>query len=264
MDELVTLRAPAARFDRLVRETSLTARFEAPVYRLVRLAISANGLLATTPTSGDGPTFEVQYADSFLSAVDAPEEGVLAALGTGATVRWLDWFEGGPLTARFLGDAAAGVATAVELSDGIDTVEIGPLPSDVVDPDLESGRPTAFGDDGRFAPDGTLAPTTVETDAETLERVADAAAVVDDEGFPVVVSDGEFRLAVVGDEMHGRGTLLATVDGPDCENRYGPELTTLARVLSGEVTLQVVPGGSLAVIQETPDAVRRYVFEQSM
>lgn len=264
MDELATLRAPAERFDRLVREPSLTGTVEAPVYRLVRLSLSSESLIATTPTTGDGPAFEVRYADSFLSSVDAPDESVFAALGTEATLRWLDWFDEGTLSVQFFGDAESGVATAAELDDGTVAVEVGPLPSSVVDPDLATGRPTAFGDDGTFAPDGTPAPTAVTVAAETLERVADAADIVDDEGFPVVVSDGEFRLAVVGDEMHGRGRLPATVDGPDCENRYGPELGTLARVLSGEITLRIVPGGPLGVVQETPDAVRRYVFEQSM
>jgi len=263
MEELATLRAPAERFERLIRETSVTSPDEPPVFRLVRLSLSADRVVATRPTAGEGPTFEVRYADSFLSAIDVADESVFAALGTEATVRWLDWFEGESLTARFFGDGDAGVAGSVELDDGSDSVAVGPLPSEVVDPDVDAGRPTAF-DDDTFAPDGTPAPTTVETDAETLERVADAADIVDDEGFPVVVSDGEFRLAVVGDEMHARGSLPATVDGPDCENRYGSELATLARVLSGELTLRVVPGGPLAVVQESEDARRRYVLEQTM
>jgi hypothetical protein len=79
---------------------------------------------------------------------------------------------------------------------------------------------------------------------------------------PVVVRDGEFRLSVSGAEMRGRGTLPATVTGPDCENRYGPDFAATARVLSGPVGLQVVPGGPLAVTARGDHASRRYVCRQ--
>jgi len=263
MDELATLRAPVERFRRLVRETSIAVSAESPVYRVVRFSLSASGIEATTPTGGDGPVFRARYDPSFCSSFDAPADPILTALGAEPTLRWLDWFEGGDLTVRFLGDADSGVATAAELDDGTDTVEIGPLPSGVVDPDLTTGRPQSF-DAGEFSPDGDPAPTRVETDGRTLERLADAADIVADETVPVVVSDGAFRLSVVGETMHGRGTLSATVEGPDCENRYGQGLAAIARTLSGPVTLQVVPGGPLAVVQDHDTATRRYVLSQSM
>lgn len=261
MDELATLAGPVERFRRLVRETSLAAAADAPVYRLVRLALAPTGMESTTPTGGDGPTFAAEYGPGFFDTYEGPDGPVVAALGTEATLRWLDWFEAGTLTVRFLGDADAGVARAAELDDGEDCVEVGPLPSDAVDPDLDPGRPASFAS-GQFAPDGDPAPTRIETDGETLERVADAADIVDDDGFTVVVTDGEFHLSVSGAEMHGRGVLSATVTGPDCENRYGPGLASIARVLSGPLALQVVPGGPLAVVQRGDHASRRYVCQQ--
>lgn len=260
MDELATLAGPVERFRRLVRETSLAVDADTPVYRLLRLAVAPTGIESTTPTGGDGPVFAAEYGPGFFASFDVPES-VVAALGTEATLRWLDWFDGGHLTVRFLGDADAGVADAVELDDGTHTVEVGPLPSDAVDPDLDSGRPTAFAG-GQFAPGGDPAPTRIETDAATLERLADAADIVDDDGVPVVVNDGEFRLSVSSAEMRGRGTLPATVTGPDCQNRYGPGLAAIVRVLSGPVGLQVVPGGPLAVTSREDHASRRYVCRQ--
>ncbi|WP_436923300.1 hypothetical protein [Halosimplex amylolyticum] len=261
MDRLATLRAPVERLRRLVRETAVAPAPDSASYRVVRLSLAREGLEATTPTGGDGPTFAVRYDPGYLSSFDPRADRVLAALGTEATLRWLEWFDGGTVTARLLGDE--GLVRAVELDDGSDTVEVGPLPSDVIDPDLSAGRPSSF-EDGTFAPDGHPAPTRVETDGETLARLADAADIVGDDGLPVVVRDGEFRLAVVGEEMRGRGRLEAAVSGPDCENRYGPDLARIARVLSGPVELQIVPGGPLAVVQDHDDATRRYVLSQSV
>ncbi|WP_459194569.1 hypothetical protein [Halosimplex sp. J119] len=261
MDELATLRAPVGRLRRLVGETAVAPGPDSARYRVARLSVTRDGLEATTPTGGDGPAFEARYDPGYFSSFDAPDGVVLAGLGTEATLRWLEWFDGGEVTVRLLGED--GLVRAIELDDGTDIVEVGPLPSDVVDHDLSAGRPSAF-TDGVFAPDGEPAPTRVETDAETLARLAAAADIVGDDGLPVVVSDGEFRLSVVGEEMRGRGTLEATVSGPDCENRYGPDLAALARILSGPVELQVVPDGSVAVVADHPNATRRYVVSQSV
>lgn len=64
--------------------------------------------------------------------------------------------------------------------------------------------------------------------------------------------------------MHGRGTLSTIVKGPDCENRHGQGLAAIAQRLSGPVTLRVVPGGLLAVVQDHDGATRRYVLSRSM
>ncbi|WP_123536100.1 hypothetical protein [Halosimplex salinum] len=263
MDRLATLRGSTDDLRRLVRETSLTADVRDPFYRVVRLSVSAGGLEATTPTGGHGPTFHARYDAAAFDSLSAPDEPFLAALGTEATLRWLDWFEDGTVTATFRGDAEQRVARAIELENGDDCVEVGPLPSDTVDPDLSTGRPECF-EDRAFVHDGAPAPTRVETTGETLERLVEATDIVGSESVPVVVADEQFRLAVVGDTMRGRGALPATVSGPDCENRYGEGLAAIARVCSGPVTLQVVPGGPLAVVQDEADARKRYVLTQSM
>lgn len=261
MDELATVRGPADLFRRFVREASLTTDPADPLFRVIRLSVTPDGFDATAPVGGPDLPLRVRYDREAFDSFSGPETPVLAALGTGATLRWLDWFDAGELTVTFRGDAAAGVASAVELDDGDRCVEVGPLPSDAVDPDLSTGRPDAFAD-GRLVHEGDPAPVQVETTGETLSRLAAAADIVDDSGVPVVVEDGQFRLSVAGDVMHGRGELPGTVDGPDCHNRYGEELATLARTLRGPVTLHVVPGGPLGVVQEGDAATRRYVLTQ--
>lgn len=263
MDRLATLRGQLERFRRFVRETTLTTDAGEPFYQLVRLSVTDEGIEATTPTGGSGPTFCARYEAAFFDSFDGPDEPCLAALGTGATLRWLDWVDGGDAAVTLRGDGEDGIARTIELESGDDRVEVSPLPSDTVDPDLSTGRPDTF-DDGRFVYEGAPAPTRVETTGETLERLVDATDIVGDESIPVVVADGEFRLSVVGDLMRGEGVLPGTAEGPDCENRYGDGLAAIARTLTGPVTLQVVPGGPLAVVQDTDDASKRYVLTQSM
>lgn len=261
MDERATLRCDTATLRRLVDEVTVTADAADPTFPVVRLSLTAGCVAATTPGLGDGPTYALEYDPDFFDAYHPPADPLVVPLATAATRRWLDWFEGDALTVRFLGDD--GVASGIELDDGEYDVQVGPLPADAVGADLDAGRPDGF-DDGRFAPGGTPASTTVETTAETLERLVDAAQIVGDEGVPVVVADGTFRLSVGGDVMDGTGTLPGTVTGPDCANRYGAGLAAIARALRGPVTLQVVPNGPLAVSQETTTATRRYVCRQSM
>lgn len=262
MDELAVVRASADRLKEITRETALAPAGE-PWYRLVRLELSGDGLTATKPAGGSGPPYRVQYDVDFFESFEGPAEPCLTALGAEGTLQWLDWLDSDRVTARFLGDADEGVARRAVLQGAENEVEVGPLPTDVVDPDLSSGTPANVRD-GTLVLDGSPAPTRIETDGATLERLVDAAAIVADESVPVVVRDGQFRLAVVGETMRGRGTLPATVEGPDCENRYGDDLAAVARVLVGRVELQVVPGGPLAVVQETAHASRHYVFTQSM
>lgn len=52
------------------------------------------------------------------------------------------------------------------------------------------------------------------------------------------------------------------VTGPDCRNWYGPELGAITRTLTGPLTLDIVPDGPLAVVQETEDVSRRYVLTE--
>ncbi|MFC7193607.1 hypothetical protein ACFQL4_01455 [Halosimplex aquaticum] len=162
MDRLATLRGPPERLRRLVRETTLTTDADDPFYPLVRLSVTGAGLEAATPTGGAEPTFCARYDAAFFDSFAGPDEPCLAALGTGATLRWLDWVDGGDLAVALLGDADEGIARAIRLEGGDDSVEISPLPSDTVDPDFSTGRPDAF-EDGRFVYEGTAAPTRVET-----------------------------------------------------------------------------------------------------
>jgi len=202
------------------------------------------------------------YEPDYFADYEVDRAGYVV-LGTVPTLRWLDWLDDEEVTVVFGGDPGGQLIQWAEIRGEDHRVRADPLPTDVAVEADELGMPAVFDADGRFAPDGDPAPTRVETDAATLERLVTAAEIVEGEGVPVVVADGEFRLAVSGDAMDGQGTLAArSVTGPDCRNWYGPELDAIGRTLHGPVTLEILPGGPLAVVQETATATRRYVLSE--
>jgi len=243
----------------LVGETTLTAEPADPYYERVLFALQAAGM--TAPARSDSPSVYTSYAPGYFESY-AVERAGYVVLGAVPTLRWLDWLDDDSVTVVFGGDPDEQLIQWAEIRGEDHRVRADPLPTDVAVGDLDLGMPAAFGDDGQFAPGGDPAPTTVETDAATLERLVTAADIVDGDGVPVVVEDGQFRLAVSGRVMDGTGTLSGTVEGPDCRNWYGPELGALTRTLSGAVRLEIVPGGPMAVIQETAAATRRYVLDE--
>jgi hypothetical protein len=248
------------RLARLVGETTLTADPGDPYYEQVLFALREEGM--TAPARSDAPSVYTSYDPDYFAEYEVERAGYVV-LGTVPTLRWLDWLDDEELTVVFGGDPAGQLIQWAEIRGTDHRVRADPLPTDVAVESVDLGMPAAFDDEGRFAPDGEAAPTRVETDAATLERLVTAAEIVDGEGVPVVVSDGEFRLAVAGDIMEGTGTLSArSVTGPDCRNWYGPELGAIGRTLDGSVTLEILPGGPLAVIQETATATRRYVLSE--
>jgi hypothetical protein len=260
MIEFARLAGPPDRLSQLVAETTLTADPGEPSYERVLFALQDDGM--TAPARSDSPSVYTSYAPDYFADYAVDRAGYVV-LGTVPTLRWLDWLDDDRVEVVFGGDPAGQLIQWAEIRGADHTIRADPLPMDVAVESVDLGMPAAFGGDGRFAPDGTSAPTRVETDAATLERLVTAAEIVDDEGVPVVVEDGQFRLAVSGQVMDASGTLSAsTVDGPDCRNWYGPELSALTRTLAGPLTLEIVPGGPMAVRQESDAATRRYVLSE--
>lgn len=260
MTEFVRLTASPDRLARLVGETTLTATGSDPYYGRVLFALEPAGM--TAPARSHSPSVYTSYAPSYFETYEV-ERSSIVVLGSGATLRWLDWLDDEHVEVVFGGDETSDVVQWVEILGSEHRVTADPLPTDVAVEDVDLGMPATFDADGRFAPDGTPAPTTVETDAATLGRLVTAADIVDGDGVPIVVADGQFRLAVSGSVMDATGTLSArSVSGPDCRNWYGTELETLTETLSGPVRLEIVPDGPLAVIQETASATRRYVLDE--
>lgn len=248
------------RLARLVGETTLTADSAEQYYEQVLFALHEDGM--TAPARSDSPSVYTSYDPEYFGDYEIERAGYVV-LGTVPTLRWLDWLDDDEVTVVFGGDPGGQLIQWAEIQGEDQRVRADPLPTDVAVESVSLGMPAAFDDDGRFAPDGTPAPTRVETDAATLQRLVTAAEIVDGEGVPVVVADERFRLAVSGDVMDGTGTLSArSVVGPDCRNWYGPELGAISRTLDGPVTLEILPGGPLAVVQETATATRRYVLSE--
>lgn len=260
MAEFARLTGSPDRLARLVGETTLTTDPADAYYERVLFALQEAGM--TAPARSDSPSVYTSYGPDYFESY-AVERAGYVVLGAVPTLRWLDWLDDDRVEVVFGGDSDEQLIQWVEIRGENHRVRADPLPTDVTVEDLDLGMPAAFDADGRFAPGGETATTTVETDATTLERLVTAADIVDGDGVPLVVADGEFRLAVTGEVMDGTGTLAArTVEGPDCRNWYGPELGTLTRTLDGAVRLEIVPGGPMAVIQETAAATRRYVLDE--
>jgi hypothetical protein len=260
MAEFARLTGAPERLARLVGETTLTGDAADPYYEQVLFALRDDGM--TAPARSDAPSVYTSYGPDHFADYEVDRAGYVV-LGTVPTLRWLDWLDDEEVTVVFGGDSGGQLIQWAEIRGTDHRVLADPLPTDVAVELVDLGMPAAFDDDGRFAPDGDPAPTRVETDAETLERLVSAADIVDGDGVPVVVVDGQFRLAVSGDVMDGTGTLSArSVTGPDCRNWYGPELGAISRTLDGPVTLEILPGGPLAVVQETATATRRYVLSE--
>lgn len=260
MTEFARLAGPPERLSQLVAETTLTADPTEPYYERVLFALQDDGM--TAPARSDSPSAYTSYAPDYFDDYEIDRAGYVV-LGTVPTLRWLDWLDDDRVEVVFGGDPAGQLIQWAEIRGADHHVRADPLPTDVAVESVDLGMPAAFADDGRFAPGGEPAPTRVQTDAGTLERLVTAADIVDGEGVSVVVADGEFRLAVSGQVMDAEGTLAArSVEGPDCRNWYGPELGALTRTLSGPVRLEIVPDGPMAVIQETAAATRRYVLDE--
>ncbi|NLV09479.1 hypothetical protein GOC74_06005 [Halomicrobium mukohataei] len=260
MAEFARLAGAPDRLANLVGETTLTPDATDPYYERVLFALREDAL--TAPARSGSPAVYTSYRpDHFDSyAVDRPSYVVLGAV---PTLQWLDWLDDDRVEVVFGGDPGRQLIEWAEIRGRDHRMRAEPLPTDVAVESVDLGMPAAFDDDGRFAPDGAPAPTRVETDAATLERLVTAAEIVDSEGVPVVVEDGQFRLAVSGEVVAGTGTLSArTVEGPDCRNWYGPELGALTRTLDGPIRLEIVPDGPMAVVQETETATRRYVLDE--
>lgn len=262
MAEFVRLTGPPERLSQLVAETTLTADSRDPYYERVLFALQDERM--TAPARSESPSVFTSYGPDYFEEYEV-ERSAYVVLGTVPTLRWLDWLDDDRVEVVFGGDPGGQLIEWAEIRGTEHCVRADPLPTDVAIGSVDLEMPAAFDDAGRFAPGGEPAPTTVETDAATLSRLVTAAEIVDGEGVPVVVEDGQFRLAVSGKVMDGTGTLSArSVAGPDCRNWYGRELRAITRTLSGPVTLEIVPGGPLAVVQETAGAARRYVLTQSM
>jgi hypothetical protein len=125
---------------------------------------------------------------------------------------------------------------------------------------VETGLPDRFADTQFLDEDGNPMPTTVEVTAAELGRLVDAVDLAaSEEGYPLVVRDGNLVTDVRGEESSAVAPLDATVDGPAVTNHYGPDFAAVVRGLSGPVTLQTGPGEPVAFVQNESAYTLRFV-----
>ncbi|WP_435318527.1 hypothetical protein [Haloarchaeobius sp. TZWSO28] len=181
------------------------------------------------------------------------------------TLRWFGWVATAPteeLTVEFIGDPESGNASDLRVSTPDITARIDCYRDPELFEQITMELPDRFTDEERFRlEDGSLAPTVVETTAETVRRIATGIDLDPNlSTYPFVVEDGQLRV-VLRNRQYTRatGTLDATVEGPDVENEYGEAFAALFDAVSGEVTVQTGPAEPLVVVQERPAYTLRYV-----
>jgi hypothetical protein len=188
-------------------------------------------------------------------SVDTPVD---AMFSVDTVLGWLDWFDTDSTAVAFRGDRR--VVTEIVLTADQDKVVIDCLDDPAVLENVETNLPGRFSDTQFLDEDGNPMPTTIETTAAELRRLVDAVDLVESEdGYALVVRDGQLVVDVRGEESTARARLDATIDGPAVTNHYGPDFAAVARGLTGPVTLQTGPGEPVAFVQNESAYTLRFV-----
>ncbi|WP_439026540.1 hypothetical protein [Haloarchaeobius sp. DT45] len=269
MDErtLARLRAPHEVFRRMVAMAGVQPSQDAePYYDEMLIRVHEDRI--ETPAGSVGSslaTYGTVSADVLSAVTVTCPDPVTAIFDIRETLDWLGWVATDrteELTVEFRGDCETGNASELRVSNGSVTARIDCYRDPELFEQITMELPDRFTEDERFRlEDGSLAPTVVETTAETVRRIStgvDLDATLST--YPFVVEDGTLRLVLSnGRYTRATGTLDATVDGPDVDNEYGPAFAALFEAVAGEVTIQTGPGEPLVVVQDRPVFTLRYV-----
>ncbi|MFC6953809.1 hypothetical protein [Halorubellus litoreus] len=263
-EPLATLRATRSAVRRMVGVASLATDGDA-YYDEMLVRVTDDSV--ETP-AGKRDTSMAAYCsvaheafDDVTLHIDGP---AVAIFDIDAALGWLEWLAAEQVEVVLLGDPEDAFAGTLELRTAAETVQVACRHGPEVLGTVTTELPSRFDDENRFRlEDGSVAPTRVQTDAASLERLADAVDLAETvDGYPFVVENGEFVLDV-GSELslaHATATLPGEVTGPDVSNRYSAELAALARALSGDIVVQTGPGEPLVVVQARELFTLRYVL----
>lgn len=263
-EPLATLRADRSAVRRMVGLASLATDGDA-YYDEMLVRVTDDRV--ETP-AGKRDTAMAAYCsvqrDVFEDVAVHIEEPAVAIFDIDAVLGWLSWLSADDVDIVILGDPSDAFAGTLELRTSEETVRVACRHGPEILGKVTTELPSRFDGADRFRlEDGSVAPTRVETDAASLERLADAVDLAETvDGYPFVVEDGEFVLDV-GSELslaHATATLPGAVSGPDVSNRYSAELAALARALEGDVVVQTGPDEPLVVVQSHEWFTLRYVL----
>jgi hypothetical protein len=204
-------------------------------------------------------TFHSEY---FSDITIDGEKSVSLLLPVETFLQWVEWFGDADSMTLTLYGADQRVADAYELEAGGYSVRIR-TPNAPERLETVSTTVTESFEDAAFTPaDASREIRRVETDCVTLGRIADAVHVgTRGDTYPVVLDGSSlvFDIDVEGGKVRSENWSSDRVEHL-VRNQYGDGFAAVVRTLTGDVALDVVPGGPMAVIQDREYQTLRYVL----
>jgi hypothetical protein len=263
LETLATVEASPARLANLLETASIASSDADDREILVRIGSETISTPASVPGADHGAycSANADHVTRLSLSAGGPVE---ALFDLTTALAWLAWLDEAAeaVTMTFEGKADSRVAKRVVLAAGSTRVTV-PCSTEWAPEEVSYALTERFAEGVFHDAAGNEMPTTVTTDAATLERLADAARLASGtRRVPLVVRDGAVRLEVEGDAgARVSGPLPATVAGPDVDTTYGPALARIAGGLEGQIDLQTGPGEPIAVVQAQPTVTLRYVVQ---
>ena len=262
-EPLARMAGSPARLATIIETAALADGVDPHDEMLVRVTADRVDTPASAPDA-EQVSFCTARAARFDDLAMLAGESVQALFRVAPTLAWLDWFgeRHDHVDATFVG--SHGVATRVQLRAGEDTVRV-PCATDWKADALSYAITDRFDGETVRDPDGEPLPIHIETDASELRRLVRAAELAEcGSQVPVVVEDGSFRIDVEDESAPDgtacvEGTLDATVEGPDCRNRYGHGLVRVVSAVQGDLDIRTGPGEALAIVKDREDYTLRYL-----
>ncbi len=238
----------AARQTALWPEDAAAPYFERMLFRV------GDGWLDTPAGSLEtAPAGYMSFSEGYFDEVTLHCEGPVKALLGVTDVDQLLACLGDADEVRFelYGDPDGRFTTEMHVRTGETVVRFDRLPDEDYLAEVPERMPETF-EDGRFHhPDGTPAPTVVETTTDALARIVDAVDAVDGSTYPLTLSGDGPVLDLVHRDVSARAQLSGRhVAGPTVRNRYGEAFAKAVRTMTGAVRLECFPHGPLAMITD--------------
>lgn len=259
-EELAVIECDPATLSRAIRTAALTTDEEEP-YSEMFVRVDSDGI--DTPASAvDAPLASFCTLHPSLFEEFRVFESTAALFPIEPMLDWLAYFEEEPsLRIAVVGEAGAAYARAFRFESDRREARFACIDAPELIEDVEITLPDRFVETQFLDDAGEPVPTTVETTAEELTRLVEAASRCQGvEQYPLSASGGELGFEISGERTTASGTLAGTVEGPDFQHRFGHEFAQIARAMEGQVTLQTGPTHPLAARCTDPGVTYRYVL----
>lgn len=252
-----------SRLDKLLRQTALKGETSHHNLYLEVLADRNGEVRFLQSAPGEVILSYCSYYVPYLDQIELEQEGPVAAIiDVGDARKRLESVGSDAVRVELRGvEKDEPIASGIRLASDYETWVPTPTSEEALE-GVPEWLPSRFNDQNVFTnTEGDTAPTIIDTEVSEVEKIIWAVKNTEDQNvYPLVVEDEEFRLQVDGDESYLRGLLAATVDGPDIESCYFDGFEEIFESLTGPVELQTAPRGNpVAVVQKEHGKVIRHI-----